>query len=111
MGGLRVRMGDRKAILAFPLSPAASIFPRHLQECDSFPVLSRTALIAVKSGDPFAPLGQFLALRGIGQCRLRCGLEVTSWGRRQCTGSLGWAGVFQVGTDALLGLLTLAGPV
>lgn len=71
MGGLRVRMGDRKAILAFPLSPAASIFPRHLQECDSFPVLSRTALIAVKSRDPFAPLGQFLALKGIGQYRLR----------------------------------------
>lgn len=71
MDGLRVRMGDRKAILAFPLSPAASICPRHLQECDSFPGLSRTALIAVKSRDPCAPLGQFLALKGTGQYRLR----------------------------------------
>lgn len=70
-----------------PLSPAASIFPWHLQQCDSFPVLSRTALSAVRSRDPFAPLGQFLALRGIGQCRLR----VWTGGDQLGKGTVHWA--------------------
>lgn len=42
-----------------PLSLAASTFPWQLKEGDSFQVLSRTALITEKSGDPFAPWGSF----------------------------------------------------
>lgn len=61
MPGVRVRMGGLETVLVSLLCPAAFTLPRLLQEWDSFHVLSRTVSIAETKGDPFAPLGQFLA--------------------------------------------------
>lgn len=54
--------GDQEAVLASPaFSSSLHLSPGHLQERDSFQVLSRTALITQNDGDSFAVLGQFLA--------------------------------------------------